>query len=74
MQIGTSIFLIAIGAILRFAVSASTSGFSVHTAGTILMVVGGIGLLVSLLLTSVWAGRREAVASDRVVVRDREVL
>ena len=74
MQIGTSIFLIAIGAILRFAVSASTSGFSVHTAGTILMVVGGIGLLMSLLLTSVWAGRREAVAGDRVVVGEREVL
>ena len=74
MQIGTSIFLIAVGAILRFAVTASTSGFSVHTAGVILMVVGGIGLLASLLLTSVWAGRRETVAADRVVVRDREVL
>lgn len=74
MQIGTSIFLIAVGAILRFAVSASTSGFSVHTAGTILMIVGGIGLLASLLLTSVWAGRRETVATDRVVVREREVL
>lgn len=74
MQIGTAIFLIAVGAILRFAVTASASGFSVHTAGTILMVVGGIGLLASLLLTSLWAGRRDTVAVDRVVVRDREIL
>ncbi|MCU1679079.1 MAG: hypothetical protein JWM93_3837 [Frankiales bacterium] len=73
MQLGTSIFLIAVGAILRFAVHVSTTGFSVHTAGVILMIVGAIGLVMSLLLTSVWAGRRD-VAADRVVVRDREVL
>jgi hypothetical protein len=73
MQLGTSIFLIAVGAILRFAVHVTTSGFSIHTAGTILMVVGAIGLVLSLLMTSIWAGRRDGVAT-RTVVRDREVL
>jgi sulfite exporter TauE/SafE len=57
MGIGTSILLIAIGAILRFAVSVSTSGFSIHTVGVILMVVGVVGLLVSLLLMTIWTDR-----------------
>lgn len=58
MGIGTSILLIAIGAVLRFAVSVSTSGFNLHTVGVILMIVGVVGLLLSLLWMSVWAGRR----------------
>jgi hypothetical protein len=81
MSIGTSIFLIAVGAILRFAVNATTSGFSINTAGTILMVVGVIGLIISMLWMTVWADRRRTVAAvdDRVVerrpvVREREVL
>jgi hypothetical protein len=57
MGIGTSILLIAIGAILRFAVSAHTSGFSIHTVGLILIVVGVVGLLISLFMTSLWADR-----------------
>lgn len=52
MGIGISIFLIAVGAILRFAVSASVTGISVHTVGVILMVVGVIGLVLSLVF---WA-------------------
>lgn len=71
MQVGTSIFLIAVGAIMRFAVHAHTTGFSIHTAGLILMIVGAAGLLVSLFLTSLWTGRRDAYAERRVVVRDR---
>ncbi|MFN8203116.1 MAG: DUF6458 family protein [Solirubrobacteraceae bacterium] len=43
--IGTSIFLIAVGAILKFAVTASVSGIEPATVGVILMIVGGIGLL-----------------------------
>ena len=70
MQLGTSIFLIAVGAILRFAVNTSTEGFSIHTAGVILMVVGGVGLLISLLMTSMWTRRDE----PRVVTRDRDVV
>jgi uncharacterized YccA/Bax inhibitor family protein len=49
MRIGASLALIAIGAILKFAVHPhNTRGFDVGTAGVILMIVGAIGLLVSL--------------------------
>ena len=71
MSIGTSIFLIAVGAILRFAVDVSTSGFNINTAGTILMVVGVIGLLLSVLWMTLWADRRRPAAA---VVHEREVL
>jgi len=80
MGLGTSIFLIAVGAIMRFAVHASTSGFSIHTAGTIIMIVGVVGVLISLLWMTVWADRRRAVPADdeyvarRRPVREREVL
>jgi hypothetical protein len=50
MTIGTSLFLIAVGAILRYAVTAHVSGFDIHTAGTVLMVVGIVGLLIGLFL------------------------
>jgi hypothetical protein len=72
MEIGTSIFLIALGAILRFAVSVSTRGFNLHTVGLILMIAGIVGLVLSLLWMTVWARRREAVTVARRerVVRD----
>lgn len=68
MGIGTSIFLIAVGAILRFAVSVSTKGFNIHTIGVILMVVGVVGLLISLLWMTIWSERRrrDVVAYDNV--------
>ena len=72
MQIGTSIFLIALGAILRFAVETSTEGFNIGTAGLILMVVGVIGLLMSVLLAGTLRDRREVV-TERPVVRERDV-
>jgi uncharacterized protein DUF6458 len=50
MGIGTSIFLIAVGAILKFAVTASVSGVDLATVGVILIVVGIVGLLISLFL------------------------
>jgi hypothetical protein len=63
MTYGTALFLIAVGAIMRFAVNVSTKGFSIHTAGVILMVIGVIGLLLSLLWT-MNARRRGAVVVD----------
>jgi hypothetical protein len=54
MGIGTSIFLIAVGAILKFAVTASVAGVKLEVVGVILMVVGAIGLLFSL----IWLMRR----------------
>jgi len=56
MGIGTSIFLIAVGAILDFAVDVNTRGFNLHTIGAILMIVGAIGLLFSLIFWSSWGG------------------
>ena len=68
MGIGTSIFLIALGAILKFAVTATVSGIELATVGVILMVVGVIGLLLSLMFLA--RADRGVVARDRVVERD----
>lgn len=69
MGIGTSIFLIAAGAILRFAVTATVQGVELATVGLILMIVGILGLLISLFLLT-QAGRAPVVERDRVVERD----
>jgi hypothetical protein len=65
MGIGTSILLIAVGAILKFAVHTSISGLSLQTVGVILMVAGAIGLVLSLIFMSRGAGRRDVVVEDR---------
>lgn len=70
MGIGTSIFLIAVGAILKFAVTAHVSGIALATVGTILMVVGVIGLVISLFFLASWRDRGVPVTRDRVVERD----
>ncbi|HYY84621.1 MAG TPA: DUF6458 family protein [Beijerinckiaceae bacterium] len=71
MYIGTSIFLIGVGAVLAWAVTAEVAGVDVQTAGVILMVVGVIGLIASLLEQTIWADRRRrGVEPD--VVRERE--
>ena len=69
MYIGTSIFMIALGAILKFAVTATVAGFSIQTAGVILIVAGVVGLVVSLFLYS-QAERRPPREVE--VVRERE--
>jgi hypothetical protein len=69
MYIGTSIFLIALGAILAFAVTATVAGIDIHTAGLILMVVGVVALVVSLFESAVWSDRRRTATP---VVRERE--
>ena len=56
MTIGFSLFAIAVGAILKFAVTAQVAGISISTVGVILMVVGALGLLFSLLWV-ILAGR-----------------
>ncbi len=71
MAIGSSLLLIAVGAILRFAVHVHTKGFNLHTIGVILMIVGVVGLLISLFWMTVWADRRRraAVPPDDPYVR-----
>jgi hypothetical protein len=56
MGIGTSLVLFAVGAVLRFAVSVTTTGFNIHAIGIILMIVGAIGFLLSLAFWSSWGG------------------
>ena len=51
MSISFSLFTIAVGAILKFAVTAQVDGISIATIGVILMVAGTIGLIVSLWMT-----------------------
>lgn len=50
MTIGSSLFLIAVGAILKYAVTASFSGIDIHVVGVILMVAGAIGLVLGLVM------------------------
>ena len=57
MGLGVGLFLVAVGAVLTFAVHLSTtSGVDIHTIGVILMAVGGAGILLSLMFWSTWAG------------------
>jgi hypothetical protein len=60
MTIGTSIVLIAIGAILKYAVTAHVSGIDLQTVGTILMLVGILGLILSLVYTFAWSSGARA--------------
>ena len=77
MGIGVSILLIAVGAVLAFAVDAEVSGLDIYVVGWILLAVGALGILLSLLFWSSWGGwggRREVVeerpARRETVVRE----
>lgn len=73
MYIGSSLFLLALGAIFTFAIRDALNGVDLGTIGIILMIVGVIGLLLSLFLNSrEGRGRGDAVAGDRVVERPAE--
>lgn len=69
MGIGVSLILIAVGAVLAFAVNATTSGLDVHAVGWILLAVGALGGLLSLVFWSSWGG----FGSRRTVVEERPV-
>jgi hypothetical protein len=59
MTIGGSLILIAIGAILKWAVTAHVSWIDIQTAGTVIFVVGLAGLVVSLVYTFWWSQREQ---------------
>lgn len=65
MTLGTSLFLIAVGAILRFAINDSIEDVDLSTVGLILIIVGVVGLLLSFFLMNRTRG-------DVVVTRDRD--
>ena len=70
MPLGTSIFLIAVGATLRYAVTATVSGIDIATVGLILMIVGAIGIVLSLFYMLAWSPARRGVVRDRVIEHD----
>ena len=73
MGLGTGIFLIAVGAILAFAVNATVQGLNIVTVGWILMGVGALGVLLSIAFWDSWGGfgsRRRTT----IVERDREIV
>jgi hypothetical protein len=65
MGVGVSLILIAFGAVLAWAVDVSTSGFNLNTVGYILLIVGIIGLLLSMIFWSSWAGPGYFTRADR---------
>jgi hypothetical protein len=67
MSIGGSISLVAIGAILRYAVTATVSGVSIQTVGLILMLAGILGLVLSLFYLFAWRSKR--AGGERIVER-----
>jgi hypothetical protein len=69
MNIGVSLFLLAVGAILTFAVDVSISGLDLTTVGIILMIIGGIWFLLSLILLANRRGR----PIDGGIVEERRI-
>jgi hypothetical protein len=87
MGIVASMLLVAVGAIMRFAVSVQGHGFNVHTTGVILMIVGIVGAVISIGFWASWGGvghsgrRSQVVAGPRTAAAapvappaEREVL
>jgi beta-lactamase regulating signal transducer with metallopeptidase domain len=75
--IGVSLILIAVGAVLAFAVHVTTTGFNVNTVGYILLIVGIVGGLISLAFWSSWggfAGRRRTVVDEGPVAGRRTIV
>lgn len=73
MYIGSAIFLMAVGAVLRWAVSWQVDGFDIRMAGLIIFLIGILGLVITLVL---WATRRRQVTSgvtqvDQVVTSEQ---
>ena len=68
MGAGASIIVFALGAILRFAVSVTTTGFNIHAIGIILMIVGAVSFLVSIAFWGSWGGFGGTARRRRTVV------
>jgi Domain of unknown function (DUF6458) len=73
MTIGTAILLIAVGAVLKWAVTAHVNGFDIQTAGTVLFIVGLAGLVLAVIYTFWTTSRRNDYDETRVVRREPPV-
>lgn len=75
MTIGAALLLIAVGAVLKWAVTAHINGFDIQTAGTVVFVVGLLGLVLSVMYTFWWSRDRYdhhyGGYGDETVVRRR---
>ena len=72
MTIGAAIVLIAVGAVLKWAVTAHITGFDIQTAGTVVFIVGLLGLVLAVMYTFWWSSRdRYSGYGDETVVRRR---
>ena len=71
MTIGAGIFLIAVGAILKFATNFHVQGVSIDTIGVILMIAGAVGLLIGLFQEIVWSRRNRGVGPGEPPVEER---
>jgi hypothetical protein len=74
MGLGVGLILIAVGAILAWAVNVDTNGFNVNTIGYILLVVGIVGCLLSMIFWSSWAGPGYFTSRDAGPRRRRTVV
>jgi hypothetical protein len=70
MTIGASIFLIAVGAILYFALNLHVAHLSIDTVGIILMIAGGASLILGLIQQSMWARRARQVPVEDLPPRE----
>lgn len=71
MSIGAALLLIAVGAVLKWAVTAHISGFNIQTAGTVIFIVGLLGLVLSIMYTFWWSRDHYGGYGDETVVRRR---
>jgi hypothetical protein len=72
MTIGAAIFLVALGAILRYAISDSIEGIDLQTIGLILMIAGVVGIVLEFIRQGMWRDRRrDGEVVERERVRDR---
>jgi Zn-dependent protease with chaperone function len=71
MTIGAAIVLIAVGAVLKWAVTAHVSGFDIQTAGTVVFIVGLLGLVLAIMYTFWWSRDHRYPYGDETVVRRR---
>ena len=70
MGLGVSLILIAVGAVLAWAVNVTTSGVDVNTVGVILLIVGAVGVLLSMIFWSTWAGPGYFSSRRRTIVEE----
>lgn len=73
MTIGAGIFLIAVGAILKYATNVHVEGISIDTIGVILMIAGAVGLILGIFQEFIWSRRRVPPGDPAAMEERREV-